>query len=386
MASSLISSMVSNYKLLSVMKKIIVLLLFCFLINIQSAKTQNYVAAVLYEDYWGYIDEKGNYVLQPMYDAAQDFSSGMGMIKNLWDWYYVNKDGVIINSASEYITRYGFSEGMARIELKNRWGFIDRNGEIVIQPQFVDAGDFKNGVAPVRTDNGWGYIDKSGNYFIEPQFKDAKDFENSVAKIKNDDGWVFINSDKKIFPQNKNQYDIKNNFSDGMAFVVKDRKFGFINTTGELVIPARFDDVGSFNNGFAPVEIDRQWGYINKSGDFLVNPKYKVAQEFKDDMAMVRDSDGYLYITTSGEEIGKTDVYEVKYAFSDGYARVIQDGRWGFIDKTGKLVIPAQFDKAEDFSNGLAPVLKDGSWGYINKNGDLVIDYQFRRAFGFIKI
>lgn len=366
------------------MKKLFFLLSLSFILNTISA--QNYVAAVLDKEFWGFIDEKGNYILQPMYNAARDFSSGIGLIKNLGDWYYVDKDGIIINSTSDYITRYDFSEKLARIEQNNLWGYINTSGEMVIQPQFTDANDFKNGYAAVRSGSLWGFINTKGNYIIEPQFKDAKNFENDAARVKSDKGWIFVNIQNKTFPSSPDQYEIRKDFSDGMAYILKDKLFGYINNKGEIVIQAQFQDVGNFNNGYAPVFIEKQWGYINKSGDYMVNPKFEVAKEFKDGMALVKDKTGYFYLNTAGQEIGKSAGYNVKYNFSDGYARIIQNGKWGFIDQSGKVVIDAQYEKAEDFSNGFAAVLSNGKWGYINKSGELIIDFKFRRAYSFIKL
>lgn len=55
-----------------------------------------------------------------------------------------------------------------------------------------------------------------------------------------------------------------------------------------------------------------------------------------------------------------------------------QDGKWGFIDDEGEIVIKPVFQEAKSFSNGLAAVYDGEKWGFINKDGDLVIDYQFR--------
>ncbi|MFM8430606.1 MAG: WG repeat-containing protein, partial [Holophagaceae bacterium] len=44
-------------------------------------------------------------------------------------------------------------------------------------------------------------------------------------------------------------------------------------------------------------------------------------------------------------------------------------GQWGFVDETGKEVIPLKYDKAQFFSDGLARVRLDGKWGYIDKQG-----------------
>ena len=52
-----------------------------------------------------------------------------------------------------------FSEGMAYVGIKGRWGFVDRSGNIVIEPKFTHADSFSNGLARVVTEQGVGYVD-----------------------------------------------------------------------------------------------------------------------------------------------------------------------------------------------------------------------------------
>ncbi|RAU95722.1 WG repeat-containing protein [Paenibacillus sp. YN15] len=59
--------------------------------------------------------------------------------------------------------------------------------------------------------------------------------------------------------------------------------------------------------------------------------------------------------------------------FSGGLAAVSQNGRYGYIDRSGKVAVPFQYDMAYDFSEGLAKVEKSGKAGYINKQGTVVI-------------
>lgn len=60
-----------------------------------------------------------------------------------------------------------------------------------------------------------------------------------------------------------------------------------------------------------------------------------------------------------------------------------QTGKWGYIDKSGNIVINGQFGGALSFSEGLAPASTGGKWGYIDKTGKYVIDPQFDLAYGF---
>lgn len=50
-----------------------------------------------------------------------------------------------------------------------------------------------------------------------------------------------------------------------------------------------------------------------------------------------------------------------------------QDFRWGYIDETGQVVIPFQFDSANPFSNGLAKVWQAGTWSLIDRTGQYLV-------------
>jgi len=61
------------------------------------------------------------------------------------------------------------------------------------------------------------------------------------------------------------------------------------------------------------------------------------------------------------------------------------DGKWGYIDKTGAVVISAQFDDAKCFSEGFACMKINSKWGYVDQAGTVVISAQFDDAFGFVE-
>ena len=71
--------------------------------------------------------------------------------------------------------------------------------------------------------------------------------------------------------------------------------------------------------------------------------------------------------------------FEFAWGFQEGLARVRQNGKWGFIDKAGKIVIPCQFEDKLPFSfnKGLCRIKQNGKWGFIDKTGKVVIPCQF---------
>ncbi len=86
----------------------------------------------------------------------------------------------------------------------------------------------------------------------------------------------------------------------------------------------------------------------------------------------------YSYIDSSGKMLIDASGYESAGGFSEGLAPVFSSRKgWGFIDKTGDLVIAPKFESALGFSEGLAAVLLNDKWGFINRSGSLVIDHQF---------
>ena len=77
--------------------------------------------------------------------------------------------------------------------------------------------------------------------------------------------------------------------------------------------------------------------------------------------------------------------YDNACDFSEGLAEIKKSGKWGFIDKTGREVIPCRYDDASGFSEGLARVKKSGKWGFVDKTGREVIPCKYDDAFGFSK-
>ena len=68
--------------------------------------------------------------------------------------------------------------------MAKKYGFIDKNGKVVIEPQFDGADAFSEGLARVKKDRKWGFIDKSGKVVIEPQFDWVSDFSEGLAKVR----------------------------------------------------------------------------------------------------------------------------------------------------------------------------------------------------------
>lgn len=161
------------------------------------------------------------------------------------------------------------------------------------------------------------------------------------------------------------------------------QKVGFIDKAGTWIIGPKFADAGDFSEGLAPAldgpYATGKYGYIRIDGEFVIKPQFDEAKPFSEGVAAVayyqRD---YYARYPDGRESG------VFHSFEAVGGRSFTSRKCGYIDKSGKFVIQAQFGDADKFSEGLAAVLvgdmRTGKWGYINKNGDFLIKPQFFRA------
>jgi hypothetical protein len=126
---------------------------------------------------------------------------------------------------------------LAAVQIDNKWGFINKSGEIVIAPIYVSVYSFSEGLAGVAVKGGnsyfddWGFIDKKGMIIIEPHYKSVKPFSEGLAAVSNEGDMQY-------------------------------RKYGYIDMTDKIVIPIQYTTAGYFKNGTAQVEVggNAMWG------------------------------------------------------------------------------------------------------------------------------
>jgi hypothetical protein len=154
---------------------------------------------------------------------------------------------------------------------------------------------------PVCRDGKWGYIDRSGTFVVDPQYDEGECFHDGFARVKRDGKWVFIRSTGEVASPH---FEEAGDFSEGMALVCEreglDRRCGYINRDGRVVVDFQFSDGGPFSNGLARVEKAGKWGYVDKSGRLVVTPQFDSAEDFREGLARVQRDGRYGYVDTQG--------------------------------------------------------------------------------------
>ncbi|WP_309732571.1 WG repeat-containing protein [Chamaesiphon sp. OTE_75_metabat_556] len=158
-------------------------------------------------------------------------------------------------------------------------------------------------------------------------------------------------------------------------------KLGYIDRTGKIVIPAKFDRAYDFSEGLAGVGIGERYGYIDTTGKFAISPHVGFPSEFKNGFANVIignkthkiDRTGKLVTTSLPAPASETNQGE-----SDKSIAFAQNNKYGYKDRNNKIVVPAQFDRvAPRFVEGMAWVQINDLVGYINDLGQTIVSPQF---------
>jgi len=187
---------------------------------------------------------------------------------------------------------------------------------------------------------------------------------------------------------------VKHELPGGARVVQTQASYGYIDRQGNRTeIPeGEYIHLCRFREGLAAVNVDfpgnggwmpQRWGYIDQEGRMAIPPKFQHAEDFSEGLAAVnigscRDE--------RADDLDGPPMYDTK-----GRCRVhpiTSDGKWGFIDQQGKLVIPAEYIRVSKFSEGLALVAKETDetdelgyrkeiCGLIDRSGKFVFEVPF---------
>ena len=242
--------------------------------------------------------------------------------------------------------------GTANVLSDGKWGVARGDGTLIIPNNYDQISTFYQNTAIVRSGREIYAIDENSNRtaMAEPGTIDFKNFSGGRIPILTGDGWH--------------------------------------RASAALELGAKsFEDMGMYSENYAAAQIGGSWGVIDLTINWLIQPEYEgivkdeLGRSYGQGAVFVRNA-GEVQLYTNGKWI--EELFDDAKPFSEeGYAAVMKNGKWGFIDINGQLRIDHIFDEALSFSGHLAAVMVDGYWGYISIDGRLVIEAKFDEAKSF---
>ncbi|WP_026477864.1 WG repeat-containing protein [Alkaliphilus transvaalensis] len=161
-----------------------------------------------------------------------------------------------------------------------------------------------------------------------------------------------------------------------------DKKWGFIDVTGEFIIQPQYDETYDFTHNLAIVREKGFYGVVNKKGEYVLEPEFLYIQDIHDDVivGIKNDYNHYRLYNHNGNLI--KEVNGNISEFSEGIALFTTSNDWpndryGYLDTKGNILIEENLLKGTAFQDGVAVVqTEDMTFSVIDKKGTVLNIFQ----------
>jgi hypothetical protein len=309
-------------------------------------------------DFAGFIDAKGKFVVKPVYDDVTDFFEGLSVVSKNDSVFFINKQN--INPFNKvYSEASFFKNGIAPVKQGGKWFFINRQGQS-ISKYFDEINELSDNIYVVKVDDKYGALDYFGQTILEPKFKKLGDFKNGYAYYTENGNYGFVSSAGSV---HKAEFEWISDFDENqMAVFRQNNKFGIINSYGEKILEAEYDQVLKTNSHIFIVVQNNQYGFFSSKGCFLSQIVYEFSKEKPPEyytngklMKLVKKGEQAFMDENGRININFGAYQEINFAGND-LIRVKQKNKYGYVDRKLNLVIQYKYQQATDFSDSLALV------------------------------
>ncbi|MEO1256938.1 MAG: WG repeat-containing protein, partial [Bacteroidota bacterium] len=271
----------------------------------------------------------------------------------------------------------------------DKYGFCNRNKQIIIQPKFDQASLFNHGYSSVSIDGKRGLINTSGDLILPFSASYKSPVNSNLFQISDmlegQQVWgVTSLSGDTILPY---QYDEITDQHGNLELTDLLGKKGVANFNGEIIIPVEYDHIRyDSNEELYVISKGRNEALFTLEGNQLTSFEYESIKDFSHGLAQVikrspnNENQLYGYINTAGQAITEI-AYEDNHQFREGYGVVKKKGKYGIIDTLGKIKIEIKYDYINDIYSGVAPFQNDDKWGLLSADGTEIVQAKYEKIY-----
>lgn len=348
----------------------------------------------------GYINKNNTVAIEPNYAEAYPFDNGYAIVakdEGIWSNYnfgVIDSSGNIVIE-TKYDSIWKYKEGIYKTKLGDKGYIINTDNQVILEGENETIRGFctyHDGYSVVYSldgcsIDGCSVINEEGNTVIGPNYSSIDDYNDGMFLVEqkgldkyginevSNSSYIDLSENILIGP-----YDFIGHFHEDLALFITDDLYGYLDKQGNIVIEPQFEYAYSFNEGIAFVDTDgdSKYGAINTNGEILFEEKYCNVDYFFEGHAVVTNEHNTpLIIDTYGKIIYKAERYPMSIGpFSNGLAAVslgtISNEKCGYIDYTGNIIIPLDFDYAGTFIDGVAEVKIDDIRFSIDLDGNRI--------------
>ena len=303
-------------------------------------------------------------------------------------------------------------ENSILITKNGKTGLVNKSGATIINPEYSKIekfdNDYKKGYITIDANNKYGLVNYAGSTILENKYDKIFPVggENYFAVEESGKQIVIDKSGEKVL---ESGYDtIAQVNTDGIVYI-KDKKYGFMDYDGKIDIKPEYRELKELTSGILKAKKNDKAGLIDLEENEKVKSNYKdiyydesagfyVAEDEKYNSSII-DTEFNVKLTGILSELNKDKGY-MKLKISDDYKyynfkfeekdvkEILssntlflskKDGKYGFVDKQGNVVVDYIYDEALELNSyGFAAVKKNNLWGAINSDGKVVQEPKYK--------
>jgi hypothetical protein len=367
------------------------------------------LAAVRLNGRYGYIDERGEQVIQPGYDLAGGFYQGLAEVLIGDKTGVIDRQGRVVVApqfahsipfTSEVVlaqegtwksTQYQgreelFNLSNGRLPSAGEWGLFHIRNGWVTKPEYHVTVFEKTGrgliwAATKYYPNGpFGLLRADGTWQVEPEFMHVQPLMDGRAVVDNGQRLRgAVDPDGKLVVPYR--YRMLGYWANGSALTRDGDKEGLVDKAGNLIGGRLFDRVERAETGdISRVMFDGNWHGLDRQGNLVPDPQSgTMIADCPEGLRVVKRPNGIQVVDQQGRPTIPYLLDERRgFPFSCDRPTVVKLGaKWGYIRQNGKLLFdPPPFDNLYDFQGDYAIVIRDGKHGLIDSNGRFMIEPQ----------
>jgi len=328
--------------------------------------------------FYGYIDYKYNVILPVKYEeiirvlAYEEEDIYLVVRSNGRRGVFKNKKQIIKNDFQ--VINYSSSSKIFVVQKAGKYGFNDISGREILKPEYTSYSIAGNYIS-VKIDSRMMLYDVYGNLVNSNNYKSVTDTGNPEYFIaENEQGYYSVIS--KGVKVDDEYISLKYAFDDYFIFTNKENKSGLLNVWSGAIIEPEYDYIIVIDrlNALEARKINEDEEYVvdiySKDIEKILTINNPVIENVKEVYAVVYSDSEIRYINENGNIVPNTEVYPDLKLYTKE-----EDGKWGFCDHSGKIVVECIYDIVTPFNKyGFAGVKKDEKWGVVDDVGTIIVE------------
>lgn len=298
---------------------------------------------------FGFIDTSGKWIVQPKYDSLIGYYNGYAWI------FKKGKKGLVDGMGNIILkTKYddiGFVEdSMVDVTRRKKYIFYNLSKKKFVGNHFEESLEYNNGiVAIMNSRKQWGFMNKEGKIVIPFQFDDVDYcFENDTLLVVKNNRRLLINRNGKILGDAKPEIE----YHEPYRYIGSIGNLGVINNNSDTIMKQIYHQVEWFWYGRKIdtsfwFEINGKYGIADTSGRWLIKPVYNKIWRASSTFFAVNKNGVWGFINNQGMVIIDFSFDEV-HKFCNGYSTVRVGNKWGVINEKGEWLISPTFEYLGD--------------------------------------